>query len=951
MNEESPHLAVIGMAGRFPGAPDLAGFWTNVAGGAESHDRTPEGGDRFDAGFFGYAPSEARLLDPQHRVFLEVAWEALEHAGCDPTRFDGAIGVYGGSGDTGYAEVLRQHRHRFPNTSELQFRMAGGVDFLTSRVSYKFGLTGPAVTVQTACSTSLVAIHTAAQALLAGECDLALAGGITLHVPFPVEEPESGIIAPDGHCRAFDAAAQGTVASDGAGVVALKRLDDALADRDRVHAVILASAVNNDGAGKVGFTAPSVDGQAAAVRAALELAEVDPRTIGYVEAHGTGTPVGDPIEVRALAKAFAVDETGFCLLGSVKTNIGHTDAAAGVIGFIKAVLALDRELVPGTVHFRAPNPLLELESTPFRVSADAVAWPRGAQPRRAGVNSLGIGGTNAHVVLEEAPERVRTPDADHQLLPVSARSADAVAQAGARLAAHLDRPAAGSADRSGHAPATGSDPTAGSDPAAGCGAGAGESLADVAWTLQTGRRVFSHRGFVVAEDAADAAGQLARLAAKPAPRTAPGVAFLFPGQGGQHVGMGRELYRREPVFRAEFDRCADLVPPDIDLRDVVFRGDADRLATMSVGQPAVFAVEYALAKLWMSWGVEPGAVVGHSLGAYAAATIAGVLSVEDALSLVVERGRLMDAIPAGAMLAVPLPEADVLPLLGGLSLAAVNGPRQCVVAGPLSEVDRLRVRLARDGVDGRLLRISTAAHSTLVEPVLAGFEKRVAGVTPHPPAIPWVSDRTGRPVTADEATDPTFWSAHFRETVRFADALAALPADLALVEVGPGRTLSGLARQQCAPERVVVASMPHPAEDVPGPAVLLHALGTLWQAGVEVDWAALHTVPPHKTALPTYPFERRLFRLDADEEPEVEQTAAQAVLSETERVLAAAFGTILGLRHVEPDDNFVALGGDSMLATRVVGVVRADLGVELGVRDLFRAPTVAGLAKLIEAKR
>ncbi|NUT98676.1 MAG: type I polyketide synthase, partial [Saccharothrix sp.] len=682
--------------------------------------------------------------------------------------------------DTGYSEVLRQHRHRFPNTSELQFRMAGGVDFLTSRVSYKFGLTGPAVTVQTACSTSLVAIHTAAQALLAGECDLALAGGITLHVPFPVEEPESGIIAPDGHCRAFDASAQGTVAADGAGVVALKRLDDALADRDRIHAVILASAVNNDGAGKVGFTAPSVDGQAAAVRTALELADVDPATIGYVEAHGTGTPVGDPIEVRALAKAFAVDETGFCLLGSVKTNIGHTDAAAGVIGFIKAVLALDHELVPGTVHFRSPNPLLELDSTPFRVSGDAVAWPRGDQPRRAGVNSLGIGGTNAHVVLEEAPARDRTPEVGHQLLPVSARSADAVAQAGARLAASVS----------------------------------GESLPEVAWTLQTGRKAFSHRGFVVAEDSADAAEQFQRLGSKPVQDRAPEVAFLFPGQGGQHVGMGRELYEREAVFRAEFDRCADLVLPGIDLRDVVFRGDAERLATMSVGQPAVFAVEYALAQLWMSWGVRPAAVVGHSLGAYAAAAVAGVLSVEDALSLVVERGRLMDSIPAGAMLAVPLPEADVTPLLGGLSLAAVNGPAQCVVAGPLSEVDELRVRLAGAGVDGRLLRISTAAHSTLVEPVLKGFEKKVAGVTLHPPVIPWMSDRTGRFVTADEATDPAFWSAHFRETVRFADALAALPADLALVEVGPGRTLSGLARQQSAPERVVVASMPHPAEDV-----------------------------------------------------------------------------------------------------------------------------------------
>ncbi|QFZ24605.1 type I polyketide synthase [Saccharothrix syringae] len=915
------------MAGRFPGAPDLAGFWRNLVGGAESAERSPSGGDRFDAGFFGYAPSEALLLDPQHRVFLECAWEALEHAGCDPSTYPGAIGVYGGSGDTGHAEVLRRHRSRFPNTSELQFRMASGVDFLTSRVSYKLGLTGPAVTVQTACSTSLVAIHTAAQALLAGECDLALAGGITLHVPFPDEPVEDGIIAPDGHCRAFDAAARGTVAGDGAGVVALKRLDDAVADRDRIFAVVLGSAVNNDGAGKVGFTAPSVDGQAGAVRAALDLAGVDPRTIGYVEAHGTGTPVGDPIEVRALTKAFEVDETGFCLLGSVKTNIGHTDAAAGVIGFIKAVLALDRELVPGTVHYESPNPLLELGSSPFTVTSAATPWPRSDRPRRAGVNSLGIGGTNAHVVLEEAPPPVRSAGRPYQLLPVSARGPEALAAAGGRLAAALD----GSAQDGGVA------------------------LNDVAWTLQTGRKAFEHRGFTVASAVDDAARSLVRLTGAPVPGTAPEVAFLFPGQGGQHVGMARELYEHEPVFRAEFDRCADLALPELgaDLRRVVFDGDAQVLATMSAGQPAVFAVEHALARLLVSWGVRPTAVVGHSLGAYAAATTAGVLSVEDALSLVLERGRLLDAIPAGAMLAVPLPEAEVVPLLGELSLAAVNGPEQCVVAGPVAGVAALRELLAARGVDGRVLRISTAAHSSLVQPVLEGFEKRVAGVRLHAPAVPWVSDRTGRFVSADEATDPAFWSAHLRETVRFADALDALSAagGHALVEVGPGRTLSGLARQRSSPGRVVVASMPHPAEDVPGPHVLLGAVGALWQAGVAVDWAALHEgSAPGKVPLPTYPFQRRRFRLDVEVAEDEVVGTAEVVLTPTERVLAEAFGAILGLRRVGPDDNFVALGGDSMLAARVVAVVRAELGVRLGVRDLFRAPTVAGLARLVDER-
>ncbi|GAA3854215.1 hypothetical protein GCM10022243_19700 [Saccharothrix violaceirubra] len=914
-------IAVVGMAGRFPGASDVDGFWRLLADGVDplTRDRGPAhglvaDGDLFDAAFFGYAPGEALLIDPQQRVFLQCAWEALEHAGCDPATYPGVVGVYAGSGDTGYAELLRQHRHRFPEVSELQIRIAAGFDFLTSRVAYKLGLTGPAVTVQTACSTSLVAVHTAVQSLLAGECDLALAGGITLHVPFPVDETEDGIIAPDGFCRAFDADARGTVPSDGAGIVALKRLEDALADGDTVHAVILGSAVTNDGFGKVGFTAPSVDGQAAAIRAAHLVSDVDARSIGYVEAHGTGTPVGDPIEVAALTKAFGADETGYCVLGSVKSSIGHTDAAAGVIGLIKTVLALREESIPATAHFRAPNPLIDFGSSPFVVRGTATPWPRGTEPRRAGVNSLGIGGTNAHVVLEEAPVQATTPGRPYQVLPVSARTPEALAAAVARL------------DTRAHD-------------------------ADTAWTLQTGRRVFEHRAFGVVHD-----GEPITWSSGPVAPTG-GVAFLFPGQGGQHVGMARGLYRDEPVFRAEFDRCAELARPelDVDLRTVVFEGDpADLLSTMDIGQPAVFGVEYALAKLLISWGITPKVVAGHSLGAYAAAAIAGVLSLPDAMALVLERGRLLGAVPDGAMLAVSLPERDVLGLLGDeLSLAALNSFDQCVVSGPAPAVDAVRRRLLADGVEARPLRISTAAHSKLVDPVLADYEKRVAKVHLRPPAIPWISDRTGRFVGADEAIDPAFWSAHLREAVRFADTLDTLLRhdDSVLVEIGPGRTLTGLARRHPTRvgDRAVVPTMPHPADETPGPAVLMSALGTLWQAGVPVDWAAVHGTPRRRVPVPTYPFQGRRFRLDVDDEPEhVVEVGSTTTATPTESAVAAAFGTILGLRTVDLEDDFFDLGGDSMLAARVVGLIRRDLGAEIGVRQVFRASTAAALARLID---
>lgn len=918
-------IAVIGMAGRFPGAADLTEFWQALADGRElltTVDGATHGlvrdADLFDPAFFDYAPSEALLIDPQQRVFLECAWEALEHAGQVPG--DTVVGVYAGSGDTDHLPLLRANRHRFPEASELQLRLASGADFLTSRVAYKLGLTGPAVTVQAACATSLVAVHTASQALLAGECDIALAGGVTVHVPFPADDPgEDGIVAADGHCRPFDAAASGTIASDGAGVVVLKRLDDAIADGDPIHAVLLGSAVTNDGMAKVGFAAPSVAGQVAAIRAAHEVADVDPATVSYVEAHGTGTPVGDPIEVRALNRAFGAD--GHCLLGSVKANIGHTDAAAGVLGLIKVVLALRAGVVPPNPHFRTPNPELDLASGPFEVNAEPAPWPRDDQPRRAGVNSLGLGGVNAHAVLEEPPVRESGPGREYQLFPLSARTPKAVTDAAGRLATYL-----------GVAP-----------------------LPDIAWTLQTGRKAFEHRTFVVGASPEDIVVALERPEVTKAGER--GVVFLFPGQGGQHVGMGADLYRTEPVFARVIDECAELAAPELglDLRDVLLGRHTDAataLSTMEIGQPAVFAVELALARLWQSWGVEPVAVLGHSLGAYAAATVAGVLNTADALTLVLERGRILGGLPAGAMLALPLSPSD-LQLGDDLSLAAVNGPEQCVVAGPVEAVTRLRDRLAADGINGSLLHISTAAHSHLVEPELPRFEKVVTGVMLTPPAIPWISDRTGQAVAPEEAVDPAYWGAHLRHTVNFSDALAALLADgdHAVVEVGPGRTLAGLTRRHPAgASRVVTASLPHAADEAREQPTLLTAAGRLWQSGVPLDWAALHRDERRlRVPLPTYPFQRTRLRVDLEDTGET--VATEVVVADdataTERAVAAAFGAVLGLPEIDRGANFFELGGDSMLAVRVLTALRGE-GFELSARAIFRAQTVSALAALIE---
>jgi phthiocerol/phenolphthiocerol synthesis type-I polyketide synthase E len=961
------------MACRFPGAETPEELWKNLVGGVESisslghldaatgHQAAcgvVENADRFDAAFFGYAPREALLLDPQHRVFLECSWAALEDAGYDPARYPGTIGVYAGSSHTQYPSVLLSQRHRLGAVSEFQIRIATGMDFLTTRVAYKLGLTGPAITVQTGCSTSLVAIHLAAQALLAGDCDMALAGGVTLHVPAePGEYTDGGILSRDGHCRAFDAAANGTVGGDGAGVVVLRRLADALADRDHIRAVLRGSAVNNDGFDKIGYTAPSIEGQARVVRAAQLIAEVAPETVTYIEAHGTGTPLGDPIEIAALTKAFrqGTDRRGFCRIGSIKTNIGHTDAAAGVAGFIKTVLALQHRELPPSLHFHAPNPKIDLAGSPFVIPTCRTPWETAGTPRRAGVSSLGIGGTNAHVVLEEWPEPPTDPGPPRHLLVLSAKTRSALDAATGRLREHLRR-----------------NPDI--------------ALADAAWTLQVGRQEQRYRRFVVAERAVDAAVGLAEassagMVGAVAEAGRPSVVFLFPGQGGQHVGMARDLYQHQPAFAAAIDECAELarLPLGLDLRTVLYpTGDPERarqqLATMALGQVTVFVVEYALVQLLAAWGVQPGLVLGHSLGAYAAACTAGVFSLPDALRLVVERGRLLDRLAVGAMLAVRLPEQEVRELLADdLSLAAINGVNQCVVSGPAARVGALAAALNASGIDARRLHIPAGAHSTLADPILAEFEERVSQLELRAPSLPWVSDTTGTWATADGPTRPEYWTAHLRQPVRFGDALATVlgaPGQV-LVEVGPGRTLITLARQHPGfGDTLAVPMLSHAAESTSDLAVSLAAAGRLWSAGVPLDWTRLHEDERRRrVALPTYPFQGQRYLVEAPAEAQVDLAGAEPILlpglprdddgspslpppsgSEREQAVCMIFAEILGLARVDPGDNFFHLGGDSLIATQLTAWIRRSYQTNLSLKEVFTAPTPQALAALLDRR-
>jgi len=979
-------IAIVGMRGRFPGANDLETYWKNLAGGVESIadlsmeeiraagvpdtisrlpgyvNRSPllDHVDEFDAEFFGFSARDAALTDPQHRLFLETCWEALEDAGYDPATYPGAIGLFGGCEMSTYLYQLSQNRDALQYLDGMQLMVTNDKDHLCTQASYRLDLRGPSIAVQTTCSTSLVAVSLACESLHVGRSDMALAGGVTVRVPQRggYFYTAGSILSPDGHCRPFDANAQGTIVGSGVGLVVLKRLADAVADRDTIRAVILGTGLNNDGHDKVGYTAPSFRGQAAAIRDAHAMAHVTPDSIGYVEAHGTGTILGDPIEVAALIDAFkaGTDRRGFCAIGSAKSNFGHLSCAAGVAGLIKTVLVLEHGAIPPTVHYEAPNPAIDFTSSPFYVTTRLHPWERNGSPRRAGVSSFGVGGTNAHLVIEEAPTpQVPAERRSHQLVVLSARSEaaldDATRRLGAHLAAHPDL-----------------------------------DLADVAFTHHVGRRAFRHRRVLVAgsDDRAGVAAALAspeRLERTLAAAERP-VVFMFPGQGSQYPGMAEGLYRSEPVVRRAIDDCARILKPGLgaDLRKLLFPAPrrraqaAEELRDTRWAQPALFTVGYALAELWRSWGVQPAAMIGHSVGEYVAATLAGVMSLEDALHVIARRGQLISALPRGSMLAVLAPAESLERFVGGdVSLAAINAPGFSVLSGTDTAIDGVESALGREGVAARRLHTSHAFHSSMMDPILAEFEDVVAKVPLGAPTIPFVTTLTGAWANGD-LRRPDYWSAQLRSTVRFADAVrsVALPGTpvgkhAAFLEVGPGNTLVTFAGETVKGEDALplcVTSLPGPHERRSDTEVMLGSVGRLWAHGGAVDWAGFHgTERRTRVSLPTYPFERRSYWIGArGEQPsEAELHESRDTSNWFHRPVwaeigpaAAAPGTLAG-RRVLVFDEGTGLGQAVVERLRAAGgrpiVVRQGAAFESAGQDDYTLDpfTVAGFGRLAAA--
>jgi acyl transferase domain-containing protein/acyl carrier protein len=884
--DDSESVAVIGMVCRFPGAKNVDEYWQNLRAGVESitfftdeyllangvspakmrHPSFVKAGgvlediDLFDASFFGYSPREAEIIDPQQRIFLECAYEALENAGCNPDKYPGAIGVFGASGMPAYLFTnLMKNAEVSQSAGSDYLRIANRLDNLTTRVSYKLNLKGPSIAVQTGCSASMVAVHLACQSLLNGECDLALAGGVRIS---PARNRgylylEGGIVSPDGHCRAFDMEAKGTVGGDGVGIVVLKRLEDARRDRDNLRAVIRGSAVNNDGAVKVGYTAPGIVGQAAVISEALVVAGVGAETISYVETHGTGTALGDPIEIAALTQAFRreVKEKGQCAIGSVKSNMGHLDVAAGVAGLIKTILALEHRELPASLHYRRPNPEIALEESPFYVNDRLAYWEGRAGVRRAGVSSFGIGGTNAHVIVEEASvEKSEAHSGRREILVLSAMSQEALEESRRRLRAYLLR----------------------EDAAA---------LEDVAYTLQVGRRELPERWAAVVSDREAAVRELEQGASGSgvegsAGKRGRGVIYLIGGQGTQYVGIGRKLYEEVKTYREEIDRCSEIAKVELglDVREVMY-ADVECAAARAemeetrTGQVVIYMVGYALGRVLLEWGVEPAGMIGHSVGEYTAATLAGVMSVEDGVRLVCRRGRLMQRTRIGGMTAVGAGEDVVRGVLRqGVGVAVINGPKQRVVSGELESLAEVERELKRMGVAYRRLNSKRGFHSEMMKEVEEEFVREVAKVNLRAPEARYVSTVSGKWIKKEDAMEPGYWGRHLTQCVRFWEGLQELErdGDQMLVELGGGGTLINLARESriWGGKFHAVSVLGRGKREEDGEAE--RALAEMWAHGVSVDWTKYQRGRrARRVALPTYPFSRQSFWVEPqDSAPE-----------------------------------------------------------------------------------
>ena len=992
--EGSGSYAIVGMAARMPGAADLSEFWDNLVHGRESirffkpEELDPtldpedtsspnyvaargivDDADCFDARFFKMPPKAAELTDPQQRLVLELAWTALEDAGIIPAKSDDTIGIWAGSYTTTYFQKnILPNRELIREVGEFNAGVYNEKDYIATRVAHALNLTGPAINVNTACSTALVALIEACKSLDAGDCDVALAGGSS--VTFPQKSGHlhqtGSIFSPDGHCRPFDSEAAGTLFCDGAGLVVVKRLEDAIADNDRIYAVVKGYGINNDGGEKASFSAPSINGQASAIAMAQSMGDFDPETISYIEAHGTATPIGDPIEVSALRTVFEAksNKKQYCAIGSVKSNIGHTVAAAGVAGLIKVAMSMHTEQIPATLHYKNPNPQIDFENSPFYVCDSLTPWQRGNQPRRAGVSSFGVGGTNAHIVLEEAPLARNANNTETGELPVAILPVSGVTEAA--LEANVDRLA--------------SEVSAAEEQA---------DLHQIAAALQVGRDEFTQRAVVVSDSMSDAADvfttkKAPRFLKRKASKDPRDVVFMFPGQGAQYVRMGQDLYEHSEIFRENLDTCAEILTPLLgrDLREVLFPAVGDEDAAQEIlkntqfTQPALFSLGYSLAKVWMAWGVQPSALMGHSIGEFAAACTAGVFSLEDGLLMIAERGRAMQALPGGSMMSVRLPGSEVERLLwGDMAIGSYNGPKLCVVAGPDDQVAELQKQLDARDVVCRHLHTSHAFHSPMMESIVEPFAEFVAQFQLNPPSTPILSTLTGEWMTDEQATDPHYWANHLRAPVRFSDAVTKMwdaesgdPSRI-LIELGPRKTLATLSKQHAVDpkKQISIPTLSDNAENNAEWRAMLTAVAQLWLSGASIDWSLLtgngqRKTKPQHVSLPTYAFQRKRYFIEPIHQPVVArpeasatsqpahqtEPVAQVAASPTEspkmsripRITASivdVFESTSGfdLNEFEGDTTFFEMGLDSLVLTQTAAALKKELNVEVTFRQLL----------------
>ncbi len=976
-------VAIIGMSGRFPGANTIEELWNVLINGRDTirtftdeeldtsiplsirNDRNYikargiiEKAEEFDASFFGINPKLAELMDPQHRVFLEVSWELLERAGYIPVTYEGTIGVYAGSRtNTYYSNNVLPNKDLIDKVGSMQVTFVNDKDYLSTRVAYALDLKGPAVTVQSASSTSLLAIAQAAEAIRKGHCDMAIAGGVSIICPINSGHlyEDGAMYSRDGHCRPFDADAQGTVFSDGAGALLLKSREQAEKDGDIIFAVIKGVGLSNDGGGKGSFTAPSAEGQAAAICMAINDAGITPMDISYIEAHGTATPLGDPIEMEGLNLAFGnTDKKQYCAIGSLKSNVGHLATAAGVAGVIKATLSLYNKKIPASINYKTPNPNIDFENSPFKVNTSLRDWTTD-KTRIAGVSAFGVGGTNVHIILEEAANAVHesVPKRPVHLITWSAKSESSVDAYGNKL----------------------SDYVSGNNNA---------DIDDLAYTLNSFRHQFNFRRFVVAADNSELAEKLAdknqlALSTKKITEAIQEVTFMFPGQGAQYVNMGKDLYNSESVFKEAMDECAHLLSVEMkeNILDVIYPAETGEEATNKLkntrySQPALFAIGYSLAKLWMSWGVHPSSFIGHSIGEFIAAHFSGVFSLQDALKLIAIRGRLMSDLPGGSMLSVRTSAEKVEPLLpADISLAAVNSPNLCVVAGTYEAINAFSSVLDEKGISNKALHTSHAFHSLMMEPVVAPFKAVVQSIKLNAPVIPIMSTVTGEWLKSEEATDPEYWARHLRSTVLFSNAAKKLIDDnkKAFLEIGPGNVTATLTRQQAAGKNLVILSSLEKASETQADQYpMLKALGQLWLSGIEPAWTSYYKDEKRKKLynLPTYAFQKKKYWVDPPlrvpsaavqdiqpglnlsfitEAPVLTQQTPNQIISEPpvsmrkenlvqklKDILEDASG--IDMQSVTPDMSFIEVGLDSLLLTQISLTLKKQFNVPITFRQL-----------------